>query len=178
MIGLKSGTVKLCPYTSLWKNRYRAESRRLKRYVAPSKYLIEHIGSTAIPGLDAKPIIDMAMQIPSLKRLPSWIKKLERADYTYKGEYGLSGRHFFVRGAPVTHHLHLVQETSNHWQHWILFRDYLRKHPAEAAKYNALKNALACKFSNNRDAYTKAKTPLVKQLLQKALKEQKHVKKH
>lgn len=171
MKGLKTGTVKLDHYTSLWQKRYKDEERRLRKYTGISKYLFEHIGSTAVQGLDAKPIIDMAMMIPSLRRLPLWIKTLEAAGYTYKGEYGLPGRHFFTLGNPVTHHLHLVAKGCEHWSRWILFRDYLRAHPDEAAKYNTLKNMLARKFPNNRDAYTKAKTPLVNQLLKKALKD-------
>jgi GrpB-like predicted nucleotidyltransferase (UPF0157 family) len=169
-IGLTAGTVSLSPYSTLWESRYRAEARRLTCYASGARYLLEHIGSTAIHGLDAKPIIDIAMQLPSLNQLPRWIKKLEAAGYSYKGEYGLAGRHFFTRGTPVTHHLHLVAKNSEHWTNWIIFRDYLRTHPVEAKKYNQLKNNLARKYSHNRDAYTKAKTPLVKQLLEKALK--------
>ena len=169
-IGLTTGTVKLSHYTTLWQKRYQAESRRLTRYTEGAGYRLEHIGSTAIQGLDAKPIIDLAMRVPSLHHLPRWIKRLETAGYSYKGEYGLAGRHFFTRGQPVTHHLHLVAKGSEHWLHWLLFRDYLRTHPAEAEKYNTLKKVLAQKYSHNRDAYTKAKTPLVQRLLAKALK--------
>jgi GrpB-like predicted nucleotidyltransferase (UPF0157 family) len=176
MIGLTPGTVKLRHYTALWRNRFRTEDRRLKRYTSGSRYLLEHIGSTAIQGLDAKPIIDMAMMIPSLHRLPLWVKKIEMAGYTYKGEYGLPGRHFFIRGNPVTHHLHLVSKGSEHWPRWILFRDYLRANPDEAQKYNTLKKALAKKYRHNREAYTRAKTPLVNQLLEKAMKLQKNIK--
>ena len=154
----------------------RSEIRRLKRFTENSIYVIEHIGSTAIPGLDAKPIIDMAMLLPSLRRLPLWITRLEKAGYTYKGEYGLEGRHFFTRGNPVTHHLHLVAKGSVHWERWLLFRDYMRAHPAEAEKYNQLKKELALKYAHNRDAYTQAKTPLIGQLLKKAKKEQKTLK--
>lgn len=176
MIGLTPGSVKLSHYSPRWRERYRAEARRLKRYTEGSTYLLEHIGSTAIPGLDAKPIIDMAMLIPSLHRLPLWIKRLEKAGYTYKGEYGLAGRHFFTRGNPVTHHFHLVAKGNVHWERWMLFRNFLRAHPEEAEKYNKLKNALALKYAHNRDAYTHAKTPLVKRLLKKAKNEQKTLK--
>lgn len=176
MIGLTSGTVKLSSFSTLWQNRFRAETRRLRRYTGNSRYVLEHIGSTAIRGLDAKPIIDMAMMIPSLSRLPLWTKRLESAGYTYKGEYGLAGRHFFTHGNPVTHHLHLVAKGCEHWIRWLLFRDYLRAHPDEAQKYNKLKRALARKYASNRDAYTRAKTPLINQLLAKATKEQKNIK--
>jgi len=174
MIGLKKGTVRLSRYSGLWKRRYAQEQKRLGAALGNHRYTLEHIGSTAVPGLDAKPIIDMALQIPSLKRLPLWIAQLEKAGYAYQGEYGLPGRHFFTRGTPVTHHLHLVGRDCEHWDRWLLFRDYLRARPAEAARYNAFKRALARKFANNRDAYTKAKTPLINRLLVTARKWREH----
>ena len=168
MIGLKKGTVRLTRYSGVWKRRFAQEQKRLETALGHHRYTLEHIGSTAVPGLDAKPIIDMALQIPSLKRLPLWIGKLVEAGYTYLGEYGLPGRHFFTRGAPVTHHLHLVARDCEQWSRWLLFRDYLRARPAEAARYNAFKRALAKTFANNRDAYTKAKTPFINRLLDDA----------
>ncbi|MEI7880799.1 MAG: GrpB family protein [bacterium] len=176
MIGLKTGTVKLSHYTTLWRNRYRAEERRLRLYTEGSVYLLEHIGSTAIQGLDAKPIIDIAMMIPTLRRQALWIKRLEAAGYTYKGEYGLPGRHFFTRGNPVTHHLHLVAKGCDHWTRWLLFRDYLRAHPEEAQNYNKAKKNLARKYSQNRVAYTQAKTPIINAILEKAKKDKKTIK--
>ena len=125
MIGLASGTVHLTRFDSQWHRQFDAEARRLHKHLAPARYTLEHIGSTAVPGLSAKPIIDMALQIPSLKRLPLWIKRLTHAGYIYKGEYGLSGRHFFTLGSPVTHHLHVVAKDCPHWYRWLLFRNYL-----------------------------------------------------
>jgi len=167
-IGLKSGTVKLSHYSETWAQRYLREQLRLRRLTGKSRYSLEHIGSTAVPGLDAKPIIDMAMMIPSFRRLPLWISQLAKAGYTYKGEYGLPGRHFFVKGTPVTHHLHLVTPGCVHWERWLLFRDFLRANPGEAKRYNAAKLALSRKYPNNRDAYTKAKTPVINRLLARA----------
>lgn len=170
MIGLKSGTVKLSRHSRSWPQGYRLEASRLHKRLGSSRYTLEHIGSTAVPGLDAKPIIDMAMKIPSLKQLTLWIRRFEKAGYTYKGEYGLPGRHFFVRGDPVRFHLHLVATGSRHWERWLLFRDYLRAHPDEARRYNSLKKALARKYADNRDAYTRSKTPLVNRMLKQAEK--------
>lgn len=170
MIGLKSGTVKLSHHSRAWRQRYRREASRLHKLLGTSRYTLEHIGSTAVPGLDAKPIIDMAMKIPSLKQLTLWIRRFNHAGYTYKGEYGLPGRHFFVMGNPVTLHLHLVASGCSHWERWLLFRDYLRAHPAEARRYNSLKKALARKYAANRDAYTRSKTPLVNRMLKRAEK--------
>lgn len=168
--GLKAGTVELASYTADWSRRFLAEKRRLARYLPARGTRIEHIGSTAVPGLDAKPIIDIAVRMPSLKRLPVLIAALTRARYCYKGEYGLAGRHFFVRGDPVTHHVHLVAQGCEHWTRWLAFRDYLRAFPVEAAAYNAFKRDLARRFATNRDAYTKAKTPFISVMLGKAMK--------
>lgn len=168
MIGLKSGTVKLSPHSDRWGQLFHRESNRLHRRLAPSRYSLEHIGSTAVPGLAAKPIIDMALRVPSFKRLALWIRRLENSGYIYKGEYGLPGRHFFVLGNPATHHLHLVADGCGHWDRWLLFRDYLRAHPGEAARYNDLKRSLARKYADNRDAYTKAKTPAINRMLVRA----------
>lgn len=166
--GLKSGIVKLSPDRGVWPRRYRREMIRLRKLTGNARYTLEHIGSTAIPGLDAKPIIDMAMLIPSFRRLPFWINLLGKAGYFYKGEYGLPGRHFFVRGNPVTHHLHLVIPGSEHWARWLLFRDYLRANAGEAKRYDEEKLKLARKYPINRDAYTKAKTPVINRLLIRA----------
>lgn len=169
-IGLKSGTVKLSRYSLSWKRRFLDEQKRLRRLLGTARYTVEHIGSTAVPGLDAKPIIDMAMMIPSFKRLPFWIRRLEKAGYLYKGEYGLPGRHFFIRGNPTAQHLHLVTPGCVHWDRWLLFRDYLKANPHEARRYNEAKLALARRFPDNRDAYTRAKTPVINRLLARAKK--------
>ena len=170
MIGLKSGTVKLCHHSTSWRGRFLRESTRLRRRLGRVRYTLEHIGSTAVPGLDAKPIIDLAMQIPSFRQLPLWIRRLEAAGYEYKGEYGLSGRHFFTAGNPVVHHLHLVAKGCRHWERWILFRDYLQSNPVAAKRYNTLKKSLARRHADNRKAYTRGKTPLVDALLKQARK--------
>lgn len=172
-IGLRQGQVRLVQPSSDWARRYLREKRRLARYLPKRGVVIEHIGSTAIPGLAAKPIIDIAVKIPSLKRIASMVTALERAGYTYKGEYGLPGRHFFARGTPVTQHLHVVQSGSEHWMRWIVFRDYLRDHPLETEAYNNLKRDLARRFAHNRDAYTKAKTPYIQGVLRRAMKKHK-----
>lgn len=167
-LGLNSGEVRLASYNAAWQRKFATERRRLRRYLSRHRYAIEHIGSTAVPGLDAKPIIDIAIRIPSFRTLPTWIRNLESAGYAYKGEYGLPGRHFFTRGQPVTHHLHLVTPDTPHWDDWLLFRDHLRAHPAASAAYNRVKHMLAQRFKTNRNAYTRAKTAIVSALVKAA----------
>ena len=165
MIGLKPGTVKLAHYSTEWREWFVRERRRLRRAFPAGRARIEHIGSTAIPGLDAKPVIDIAIAVPSLRRLRSNVAAMESLNYVYKGEYGLPGRHFFVRGDPVTHHLHLVERRSPHWTRWIVFRDYLLSHPAMVREYRDFKRELARKFKNDRTVYTKSKTPFIERIL-------------
>lgn len=168
MIGLKSGSVKISHHSKAWRECFGSEEARLRKHLGRARYRLEHIGSTSVEGLSAKPIIDMAMQIPSFKRLPLWIRRLEQAGYAYKGEYGLPGRHFFTYGLPVSHHLHIVTPGSEHWERWLLFRDYLRAHPKAAETYNKTKLALARKYPTDRDAYTRSKTPVINRLLAQA----------
>lgn len=174
MLGLPSGTVRLCPPSHRWQAAFAAERRRLARYAPSRRYDLEHIGSTAVPGLEAKPIIDMALCIPSLRSLSAWIRNLTAAGYVYRGEYGLPGRHFFVRGEPVTHHLHLVEQGCPHWTQWLMFRDYLRTHPKDAQRYRDLKKRLAARYAHDRDAYTRSKTTFVTRLLARAEKASHH----
>jgi GrpB-like predicted nucleotidyltransferase (UPF0157 family) len=167
-VGLKDGIVKLAPHSKTWVRKFNAEKKRLALKLAPRRYRIEHIGSTAVPDLEAKPIIDIAILIPSFRTLKTWIAQLESAGYLYKGEYGLPGRHFFTRGSPAIQHLHLVTPSSTHWNNWLLFRDFLRTHPIAANCYNRQKRKLACQFPDNRTAYTRAKTPIVNKLVRAA----------
>lgn len=168
VIGLKTGEVKLARHSPLWRSKFAAEKRRLLARLRSGAFIMEHIGSTAVPGLDAKPILDIAIRIRSFRTLSRWIREMEDAGYVYKGEYGLPGRHFFTRGNPVTHHLHLVTPETPHWGDWLLLRDYLRASPPAARLYNETKRQLAKRFSSNRDAYTRAKTPLVRKLMRAA----------
>ena len=170
MIGLKQGVVELATYTSDWNTMFRTERRRIRARLPSQAVAIQHIGSTAVPGLDAKPIIDIAVQIASFKRLNEHIRRFIALGYEYKGEYGLPGRHFFARGNPVTHHVHLVERGSPHWTRWLLFRNYLRAFPAEARRYNAFKRNLARRYAHNRDTYTRAKTPFIERMLARAAK--------
>lgn len=175
--GLPEGVVKLSPYTSDWVRLFRNERRRLRRCLADRPCCIEHIGSTAVPGLPAKPVIDIAVRIRPRPRLARLAQTLESAGYEYKGEYGLPGRHFFVRGNPVTHHLHIVFRDEPHWVRWLVFRDYLKGHPEELRNYAALKQLLAKRFARQRATYTRSKTAFVTRILAAALLDSAHSKK-
>jgi len=129
---------------------------------------IEHVGSTSVPGLAAKPIIDLMAAADGLDRVVARDDDLRRLDYKFH-DAGMPGRLFYRRGpgnAP-THHLHVVQATTFATRNQLLLRDYMRRHPDDAARYGALKRRLAALHDDGAD-YTRAKTDLIQELTDKA----------
>ncbi len=168
MLGVREGEVRLVEHDPAWAGCFRRERLRLRRALGPRLLAVEHIGSTAVPGLPAKPIIDLAIRVRRFRNLPSLIHLLAALGYRHQGEHGLPGRQFFVRGDPVTHHLHVVAARSPHWAVWLALRDRLRADPAARARYAAGKRRLARRFAHRRADYTRGKTPLVQALLKPA----------
>ena len=133
---------------------------------------IEHFDSTAVPSLSAKPIIDLLVGVSSLKRAGEIaVSPLESLGYAYWIDNPDPQRMFFVKGlppnSPRTHHIHMVEPDSVLWER-LLFRDYLRQHSEEAAKYAELKYKLAQYYSGDREAYTRGKTEYIKSVMEKA----------
>jgi GrpB-like predicted nucleotidyltransferase (UPF0157 family) len=133
---------------------------------------MEHVGSTAVPGLGAKPIIDIMVAVSRLADAQACIEPLQSLGYEYVPEYEdeLPERRYFRKGPleKQTHHLHMVELTSEFWERHLLFRDYLRTHPQEAQQYHKLKKELAAKFGSDTVAYTDAKTPFIRSVEAKA----------
>jgi GrpB-like predicted nucleotidyltransferase (UPF0157 family) len=168
VLGLPRGTVALVDYDPEWPRLFAEERERLAALLGPAVFAIEHIGSTAVPGLPAKPVLDIAAAVGSLASVAAMVGPLGGLGYRYLGEYGLPGRLFFEKGEPVTHHLHAVELTGDHWRVWRQFRDYLRRHPDEARRYAEFKQELAARYAADRDAYTRSKTDFVNAVLAKA----------
>lgn len=153
-------------YDSNWPILFEQEATRIKRSLSKDLVTrIEHFGSTAVPGLAAKPIIDVLVEVSSLetaKRIA--IEPLEALGYAYWADNPDPDRMFFVKGLPPngprTHHVHLVELDSILWER-LKFRDYLRSHGAEAARYANLKRDLAQRFATDREAYTQGKTAFI-----------------
>lgn len=154
-------------YDPNWSIQYEQEKIQIIKALDGKIVDIQHIGSTSVPGLAAKPIIDilLGLEIPPK---PDQISSLEALGYLYLGEFGIPGRHYFRRGMPRTHQIHAVQVDSEFWKTHILFRDFLRTHPEAAQEYEALKRHLAVEFRYERDRYTDSKAPLINQLLVQA----------
>ncbi len=131
---------------------------------------IEHVGSTAIPGLGAKPIIDIMVGVRTLAEGERGVRPLEALGYEYSGDGGIPDRHYFrkLTNGLRTHHIHMVRFGGDFWQRHILFRDYLREHPQEAQDYYGLKVRLAERFGTDRLGYNEAKTEFIEAALAKA----------
>lgn len=130
---------------------------------------VEHIGSTAVAGLAAKPIIDIDVIIPSQSDSPDAIVRLAKLGYIHQGDLGITGREAFTSpSGPVRHHLYLCVCDSPEYCHHVAFRDYLRTHSDEAQRYEALKRELAVQFPIDRSAYSAGKAKFVASALKKA----------
>ena len=165
-LGLKRGTVKLVPYEPKWTELFEAEKDTLLNAIGDYVSDIEHIGSTSVPGLKAKPIIDMIAAVKDLSVYAQLIEPLGKLGYEFMPERVFDDRVFFPKGLQEnrTHHLSLVVENSAGWTEPIAFRDYLRNSPHERQAYQALKERLAEQFPNDRVSYTKAKSIFFKNI--------------
>lgn len=124
---------------------------------------IEHVGSTSVPGLCAKPIVDILVGLRELSLSDAEIGGMERLAYEYLGEFGLPGRLYFRKGEPRTHHVHVVAYGGDHWERHLAFRDALRSNPEERRRYDELKRRLAAE-GHPREAYTELKTPFIREV--------------
>src|ERR1051325_2690761 len=157
--------VVLAAYDTLWPREFEAELARIEAACAGLPLRVEHIGSTSIPGLSAKPVIDILAGCPPRADRTPYIAALRQLGYEHRGNNGIPGRNYFVRGTPRSHHVHLVGWSSGLWRDHVLFRDYLRANPEAAREYEALKRQLAITFADDRLAYSEAKGPFIRAVL-------------
>ena len=165
-------TIEIVPYNPLWPTMFDAERTLLELALGP--WLIgeiEHIGSTAVADLPAKPVIDIMAPVQSLEAARTAIAAATRAGYLYH-PYQAEVMHWFCKPSPGyrTHHLHLVPYKSALWLERLAFRDALRQSPALVAEYAALKAHLAARFTLDRQAYTEAKGPFVQRVISQQLR--------
>jgi len=169
--GMAEEPVHVVPYDPSWPRRFEEERVRLAEVLAP--WLagpIEHVGSTAVPGLAAKPVIDIMAGVESLTASRPAIEAVARYGYCY-APYGSEVMHWFCKPSPQarTHHLHLVPMGSALWAERLAFRDYLRSHAEVALEYERVKQALAQRHRDDREAYTDAKGPFIQRVLTLAM---------
>lgn len=170
MLGLETGKLKFLPHDPEWKGLFEKEKQLLQAAIGNNVLDIQHVGSTSIPGIIAKPILDIGIAVANFETAFICIEPIEKLGYAYRGENGILRRHFFVKGNPRTHHIHMLEIMSQDWQRLILFRDYLVQHPEMAQQYVQIKLKLFKQFKGDRNAYQDGKRNLIEQVEQQALK--------
>ena len=161
----------LSAYSPMWPAVFEIERDRLNALFGADAVVIEHIGSTAVPGLGAKPIIDVMLGAPALAIVDRKIPELVASGYRYVPEFekSIPERRYLVKtqGHPGYFHLHAVVYASEFWKRHLAFRDALRADDALVADYWKLKRRLAARFPNDRAAYTDAKSDFIRAVIEK-----------
>jgi GrpB-like predicted nucleotidyltransferase (UPF0157 family) len=162
--------ITVVPYDPKWPDLFQEEADELAAIFGDEVVAIHHIGSTAIPGIHAKPIIDILVEVQDIERIDAFNQEITRRGYLPKGEFGIRGRRFFIKGTEEsrTHHIHVFQTDDAEPERHLTFRDYMRAHPEEARAYGRLKQELARRFPNNIDSYMAGKNDLIKETERKA----------
>ncbi|MEK3713547.1 GrpB family protein [Paenibacillus sp. FSL R7-0333] len=161
--------VRLSDYNPDWVNRYQEEASFLTTIFADEIVRFEHFGSTSVPGLKAKPVIDMMCIVKDISNIDSYNNKMNGLGYDVAGDWGIPGRRLFRKGGEArTHHIHCYQADNPQIERHLVFRDYLRAHPAEAARYSQFKQELADHFEDTSQ-YGPAKKAFVSSMEQQAL---------
>jgi GrpB-like predicted nucleotidyltransferase (UPF0157 family)/chloramphenicol 3-O-phosphotransferase len=153
-------------YDSAWPELFREIAEPVRGALADLGAEVEHVGSTAVPGLAAKPVIDVDVVVPSATVVPEAIERLRELGYVYQGDKGITGREAFMwpPGSPP-HHLYVVVAGSAAHADHVEFRDHLRVHPQAAHEYAALKRSLADRYADDRVGYTEAKSEFIAAVL-------------
>lgn len=165
MLGLEKKNVELLPHNEQWHELFVEEKARLETAIGDFVLAIEHVGSTSVCGIAAKPILDIAISISNKSNGEKCVALLENIGYEYRGENGIAGRFYFVKGASRTHHLHMLLADSEEWRNHLAFRDYLRQNKSAAEEYDSLKIDLALKYRIERDAYLDGKADFIRKIL-------------
>ena len=168
LLGLKRGKLRVSPYREEWKLLFKIEKRDIEEAIGDYIEEIQHVGSTSIPGMSAKPILDIAIAVKNFEKARICINPLCDMGYTFKGENGIPRRHYFLKGEPCTHHIHMLEKNSEEWEKLILFRDHLRSHQNTAEEYNQLKRNLSERLQGDRKAYQDAKGDFVAAVIRKS----------
>jgi len=160
-LGLAQGVNRLADYNPLWPHAFAEEAARLKRALGDAAIAIEHYGSTSVPGLRAKPIIDIQIGVARIEQGLEFILPMARLGYDYAGDQGIPEHHIFGRGKVRTHLTHVVVYEGDQWRRTLRFRDRLRANPDLRAAYDALKANLVQTTSSRAD-YTEGKSDFVR----------------
>ena len=157
-------------YTPNWALQFTEEQKIIKNIIGDTAIAIEHIGSTSVAGLSAKPILDMMVGVHNLNDIDTFIEPLKIIGYEHVFHQEFPNRRFFRKGLwrAGTHHLHIYRYGSEEWEDNLSFRNYLRNDPNIRRQYEQLKKKLANKHRFDRVAYTNAKAPFIIEVIKKA----------
>ncbi|MCT4792445.1 MULTISPECIES: GrpB family protein [Exiguobacterium] len=158
------------PYQTSWPEAFEQEADRLRAIFGDRLLAVHHIGSTSVPGLSAKPILDILPVVDSLDGIEAFDAAMEQIGYEAKGEFGMPGRRYYRKGGDNrTHHIHLYVDGNPEIMRHVVFRDYLRQHPEEVEAYSTIKERLAHQYPEDISAYIAGKDSFVKTMEQRAL---------
>ena len=164
---MRTAKVVVLPYDADWQRNFAAIKRELESALGPLALRIEHVGSTAVEGLSAKPCIDIDVVIRDYDVFDAVVDKLAEIGYQHEGDLGIRDREAFCySGKPhlQTHHLYVCPLQSAELHRHLTFRDFLRTHPEAVRQYGAVKEAAARLFPNDIDGYIRYKTPCIEEL--------------
>jgi len=169
--GLEPAEIVIAEYDPAWPERYQAHAREIRDLLGSTLLAIEHVGSTAVPGLAAKPIIDIQVSVACLHPIDAYSHRLAGLGYVHVPHEDDARCPFFHRPHewPHTHHVHVVESGGDEEGRGLAFRDYLRGHPQAAREYEVLKRQLASLHGGldaaSREAYANAKTAFINRIL-------------
>jgi GrpB-like predicted nucleotidyltransferase (UPF0157 family) len=169
--GVMQEPIAIVEYDPNWPRSFDQLRMRLEEHLGNLPVAIEHVGSTAVPGLASKPIIDLDVVVRSSDDVATATSRLELRGYRHEGDLGVTGREAFAPPPPLPrhdHHLYVVVLGSEPYRNHVLLRDYIRAHPEEASRYGDFKRALASRLGHDREAYTEEKSALLEEMLSKA----------
>ncbi len=171
MLGCEPHLVRLVPHQAAWAGLFEREAESVRAALGNELIRIEHVGSTAVPGLDAKPIIDIVVAVRDMSDAARFERELAPLGYVHKAEHDMPGRLYFVKRLPddrSTHHLNITELDTECWFTHVAFRDYLRSHPDAREEYGKLKRALARRHPDDRPAYLQGKAAFIQEALSTA----------
>jgi GrpB-like predicted nucleotidyltransferase (UPF0157 family) len=163
--------VEVVPHDSKWREAFEVESKSVADALGKNVVAVHHIGSTAIPSIYAKPIIDLLVEVKDIIKVDGKSSAMESLGYEVMGEFGIPGRRFFRKDnqeSVRTHNIHTFEIASAQVERHLAFRDYMLAHPEDAQTYSKLKRKLAGKYPQNIDKYMDGKDGLIKEMDKKA----------
>lgn len=163
--------VEVVPHDPRWRDAFEAEARQVAAALGETVVAIHHIGSTSIPDIYAKPVVDLLVEVRDVNEVDGRGSALESLGYEVLGEYGIPGRRYFRKDNPAgirTHNIHAFEAGSAEVERHLAFRDYMLAHPADAQRYSELKRSLAEEHPQSFEDYMDGKDGFIKEMDRRA----------